>query len=152
MVDLENFFHSIPYIQQFIKALHENIKQLKEWEKIGERCGLAMDVVRKCYESSCHRLERMEAMERAAVRIIELLPDETDRTIMKARYLDGLKWEDIAELTHYGENRPYQRRRKALETLRTVYGHEVHEILAGIEEPPAVQEKESDDDATRGPP
>lgn len=34
---------------------------------------------------------------------IDSIPDSTQRTILRLRYLDGLMWEEISEKTHYNE-------------------------------------------------
>lgn len=49
---------------------------------------------------------------------IETLSDSRQRTVLRLRYLDGLKWEEVAERMCYCLQWVFKLHRKALEQLR----------------------------------
>lgn len=63
------------------------------------------------------QLARLEEEQLAVETAIESLPP-TARTILRYRYIDGLKWEEVCVLMHYSWTQTHEIHGRALEQLR----------------------------------
>ena len=65
------------------------------------------------YDKAFREMVRIEAL-------ISLVDDSTLRQLLTYRYLKGAKWEEIAEMMNYSEQRMYQLRLDALRAVSNV--------------------------------
>lgn len=70
-------------------------------------------------EAPAIRIEAAHLLERRAVVLaaIESAPEPIMRTILEARYINGLKWEDIARMTGYSVDNAFKIHQKALRQM-----------------------------------
>lgn len=54
---------------------------------------------------------------REAVHLVELWPDDTERELLRLRYLEGMKWEQISDELHYSVGSCHRIHRAALARL-----------------------------------
>ena len=64
------------------------------------------------------QLATLEAEQLAVETAIASLDDPTARRLMRYRYLDGLKWEEVCVRINYGWDQTHTIHRKALQQLR----------------------------------
>lgn len=84
-----------------------------------KRLHLKRPKVADCAEAPMIESETAQLLQRRAevLAAIESAPEPIMRTILEARYINGLKWEDIARMTGYSVDNAFKIHQKALRQM-----------------------------------
>lgn len=108
-------------LQSALDSLRRRIQRLQEVEK--EAARLRPENAPDCAEQArtlrCRLLARCVALEQAryeAEALVDSLPAPM-RQVLRARYMDGMSWAEVAEATHYSVDHCFTLHRTALRRL-----------------------------------
>jgi len=65
----------------------------------------------------CEKIVRIEREMQEADKLIDELPDETHRRLLRLRYYEGLSWKKIGKLMHYDVSTLIRKHKNALKEL-----------------------------------
>lgn len=100
----------------YYKRLYiDSLKRVLERDR--EQLGIFPEYLAELEKESMERIAQEERDLQADLDLINSLDDKLQRNILTERYVNNLKWDDIAEQLHYGRQSLYRIHNKALEQL-----------------------------------
>jgi len=124
------------YLQQYgesmarTQAVTEHLRQLRETAENlrgeqGQRIALdaAVAALVDAQEQTAAELSRLEAFRSEVRRLIDTVPDAKEWTILTERYINGLKWEEIAVKMHLDYRWVLRLHGRALQTVGEHFDH-----------------------------
>lgn len=112
-------------IRREMGALLERLSMYKKEEELLSKIdplGVEMVETREYIRKSHERIEKysseLEKVEDTVIGMISALDTPQEREVLTYRYLDGMRWEDIAEKMYYAEDTLYNWHKRALEHLK----------------------------------
>lgn len=111
-------------LEEHIARLESAIKSPKgqiitDMPKGGQATGMEDKIIKLIeYRDSRDLLwDKLIAKQQKINNIIDSIPDSTQRTILRYRYILGLKWSDICLKTSYDERQIFRIHKKAIENI-----------------------------------
>lgn len=83
---------------------------------LSDRLILSLELVAMYKE----RLHELRAKMKEVRKVIEAIPDETNKAIMTYKYIDLMNWNDISEALKLDKDLMYQRHKRTLEQIAEV--------------------------------
>ena len=112
--------------QEVIDRLTNITQQIGNAAVSGTKDPHKFDVIAEFDLELKEKEEEIDKARRDIFKAIRSLPDRRLRVVMSARYLDCMKWPEIAEIMHYQERQVYRLHGKALAELAKTMDKRCH--------------------------
>lgn len=108
------------------RIIREHLEPLYAWVRFKPDAEANVkSMMRKCradQENVLRQIRKTEELMTEIRNTVEAMPEGTERDIIKARYIDGLKWEQISEQVVYAVSAVCKKHQDALQSIVKVPG------------------------------
>lgn len=118
---IKRYFH----VSQEIDSIMIKLLSWKRQERLLDEAdphGEELTQIREYMRQSVERLEKRAAelikAEECVMSMISALETPQERQVLTYRYIDGMRWEDIADRMYYAEDTLYNWHKRALDHLK----------------------------------
>lgn len=118
---IKRYFHVSQEIDSIMTKLLSWKQDERRFAEV-DPCGEELIQTREYMRQSVERLEKRAAelikAEECVMSMISALETPQERQVLTYRYIDGMRWEDIADRMYYAEDTLYNWHKRALDHLK----------------------------------
>lgn len=92
----------------------ERVQASGNKDRLGELASRKADLINELMDAINKALDSMLEIED----MIDRVDDEDSKIILQQRYIEGMKWDDIAEANHYSRSTVLEKSKKAREQMK----------------------------------